>query len=72
LETRSWRGVLYTTLCDKVRQLLATGMWFSTLLIDQVQAKLSTVTPLRKYEASIAGIVFGNWELPYVILINSK
>ena len=30
------------------------------LLIDQVQTKLSTVTPLRKYEASIAGIVFGN------------
>jgi len=26
---RSWRGVLDTTLCDKVRQLLATGQWFS-------------------------------------------
>jgi len=26
---RSWLGVLDTTLCDKVRQLLATGRWFS-------------------------------------------
>ena len=28
-EPRSWRSVLDTTLCDKVRQLLATGRWFS-------------------------------------------
>jgi hypothetical protein len=28
-EPRSWRGVLDTTLCDKVRQLFATGRWFS-------------------------------------------
>jgi hypothetical protein len=28
-EPRSWRGVLDTTLCDKVRQWLATGWWFS-------------------------------------------
>jgi hypothetical protein len=27
-EPRSWGGVLDTTLCDKVRQLLATGWWF--------------------------------------------
>jgi hypothetical protein len=26
---RSWRGVLYTTLYDKVCQWLATGRWFS-------------------------------------------
>jgi hypothetical protein len=26
---RSWRGVLDTTLCDKVCQWLATGRWFS-------------------------------------------
>jgi len=25
---RSWRGVLNTTLCDKVCQWLATGRWF--------------------------------------------
>ena len=25
----SWRGVLDTTLCDKVCQWLATGRWFS-------------------------------------------
>jgi hypothetical protein len=28
-EPRSWRGVLDTTICDKIRQLLATGRWFS-------------------------------------------
>ena len=28
-EPRSWRGVLYTTLCDKVCQWLATARWFS-------------------------------------------
>ena len=28
-ESRAWRGVLDTTLCDKVCQWLATGRWFS-------------------------------------------
>ena len=28
-EPRSWRGVLSTTLCDKVCQWLMTGRWFS-------------------------------------------
>ena len=28
LNPRSWRGVLDTTLCDKVCQWLATGQWF--------------------------------------------
>jgi hypothetical protein len=28
-EPHSWRGVLDTTLCDKVTQWLATGRWFS-------------------------------------------
>ena len=28
-EPRSWRGVLDTTLCDKVYQWLATSQWFS-------------------------------------------
>ena len=28
-EPRSWWGVLDTTLCDKVCQWLATGLWFS-------------------------------------------
>ena len=28
-EPRSWWGVLYITLCDKVCQWLATGRWFS-------------------------------------------
>jgi hypothetical protein len=29
VKPRSWRGVLDTTLCDKVRQFLVTGWWFS-------------------------------------------
>ena len=29
IESRSWRGVLDTTLCDKVCQWLAAGQWFS-------------------------------------------
>ena len=28
-ESRSWRGVFNTTLCDKVCQWLAAGWWFS-------------------------------------------
>jgi hypothetical protein len=28
-ESRSWRGVLYITVCDKVCQCLATDRWFS-------------------------------------------
>jgi len=30
VRTRSWRGVLDTTLCDRVCQWLATGRWFSS------------------------------------------
>ena len=30
-ECRSWRGVLYTTVCDKVCQCLATDRWFSLI-----------------------------------------
>jgi hypothetical protein len=29
-ESRSWQGVLHTTLCDKVCQWLAAGRWFSS------------------------------------------
>ena len=29
LELCTWRGVLDTTLCDNICQLLATGRWFS-------------------------------------------
>ena len=30
VRNHSWRGVLDTTLCDKVRQLLKRGRWFSS------------------------------------------
>ena len=30
VQTRSWRGVVDTTLCEKVCQYLATGRWFSS------------------------------------------
>jgi hypothetical protein len=56
--------VLYTTLCDKVRQSLATGRWFST------GARVSSTNKTDRHDitkillkmalASIAGIVFGN------------
>jgi hypothetical protein len=29
MSPRAWRGVLDTTLCDKVYQLLVQGQWFS-------------------------------------------
>jgi hypothetical protein len=29
-ESRSWRDVLDTTVCDKVYQCLAAGQWFSS------------------------------------------
>ena len=29
VESHSWLGILYTTLCDKVCQWFATGQWFS-------------------------------------------
>ena len=29
VQPRWWRGVLHTTLCDKICQWLATGWWFS-------------------------------------------
>jgi hypothetical protein len=34
-KTRSWLGVLDTTLCDKVCQWLAAGWWFSTNKTDR-------------------------------------
>ena len=34
LESRSWRGVLDTTLCDKVAQWLVAGRWFSWFSLD--------------------------------------
>ena len=48
-EPRSWRGVLDTTLCDKVCQWLATGRWFSlisSINISEILLKvaLSTIT----------------------------
>jgi hypothetical protein len=35
IESRSWRGVLDTTLCDKVCQWLAAGQWFSMGFLHQ-------------------------------------
>ena len=34
LESRSWRGVLDKTLCDKVFQWLVAGRWFSWFSLD--------------------------------------
>jgi hypothetical protein len=54
-ETRSWQGILNTTLCDKVCQCFVTGQWFlrilSTNKIDRhdeaeilLKMALSTIT----------------------------
>ena len=57
-EPRSWRGVLDTTLCDKVCQLFATGRLFS--LSTPVSSTNKTDCHLAKwtktwYEASMEG-----------------
>ena len=48
-ESHSWRGVLNTTLCDKVCQWLATGLWFSpgTPVSSTNKTEGSTVTTVR-------------------------
>jgi hypothetical protein len=40
-DSRSWRGVLDTTLCDKVCQWLATCWWFSPVLLFPPPVKLA-------------------------------
>ena len=47
LESRSWRGLLDTTLCNKVRQLLATGQWFS----PSTPASFTNITEILLKEA---------------------
>jgi hypothetical protein len=34
IQTHSWWGILYTTLCDKVFQWLVAGLWFSPGTLD--------------------------------------
>ena len=56
-EPHSWRGVLDKTLCDKVCQLLATGLWISlgtpisaTKVVTEIFLKvmLNTQPPVDK------------------------
>ena len=49
LESCSWGGLLYTTLCDKVCQWLATGLWFSPVL--------RFPPPIKTYHHDIAEIL---------------
>ena len=60
-ESRSWWGVLITTLCDKVWKWFATGRWFSPVSssnktdchdITEILLKvtLNTITPVLKFE----------------------
>ena len=47
LESRSWRGVLDTTLCGKVCQWLPTGLWFSTdTLVSSNKSNLHDITEI--------------------------
>ena len=45
-ESCSWRGVLDTTLCDKVCQWLAAGWWFSFVLQFPPPIKLPNVNEI--------------------------
>ena len=68
-EPRSWRGVLYTTLCDKVCQWPATGQWFSPGTpvsstnktdrhnIDEILLKvvLNTINQINKTDCLFSG-----------------
>ena len=61
-ESRSWRGVLDATLCDKVCQLLVAGRWLSQgtpvsstkktdchdLAEILLKVALNTITPIQK------------------------
>ena len=65
--SRSWQGVLDTTLCDKVCQWLAAGLWFSPYSLVSstnktdchditeilLKVALNTITPNRKYQCTI-------------------
>jgi hypothetical protein len=47
-ESRSWRGGLDTTLCDKVCQWLATGQWFSPVSSTNKTGRHNTIEILLK------------------------
>jgi hypothetical protein len=83
-EPCSWRGVLDTTLCDKVRQWFATGWWFSlgiplssnkTVLDDITEIFLKGVLKTIKQTKSttIRLLLFkSKWQLNWTLfLINS-
>ena len=70
-ESRSWRGVLDATLCDKVCQFFVTGPWFSpdtpvfstnkTYRHDKTEIWLKVVLNTLKYRSSLSsGIVVFN------------
>jgi hypothetical protein len=49
-----WRGVLDTTLCDKVCQWLATGRWFSPVSVTN-KTDRHDITPHTLYSQNEAG-----------------
>ena len=46
IKSRSWRGVLVTTLCDKVCQLLAAGRWFPPGIPPPIKLTCHDITAL--------------------------
>ena len=58
-ESRSWRGVLDTTLCDKVCQWLAAYLWFSpgTPVSSTNKAHRHDITEILLKERKATGII---------------
>ena len=58
LESHSWRGVLDTTLCDKVCQRLATGWWFSqctpVLLVEETRVPGENHQPAKSHRQAFS------------------
>jgi hypothetical protein len=65
-ESRSWRGVLDTTICDKVCQWLVTGLWFLWILRFP-PPKIKTIVLLRAdyYHVLIRTTTWFAWSWSY-------
>jgi hypothetical protein len=63
-EALSWRDVFDTTLCDKVRHLLATGRWFST-----VQETSRSFDELKYALMNSDALAFPRYDLPFYLAV---
>ena len=87
LESSSWRGVLDTTLCDKVCQLLAAGWWFSLVSSNNktdrhditeilLKVALSTINPpppkKNKQQQKHTQNVYLLWRRQYLVIFGES